>query len=63
MINCWSPDTWGTVVDYRWNTNGNGAPSYGFVAHKSDTKEIIVSWRGSTILMDWIENMVFLPTP
>ncbi|KAJ1953373.1 hypothetical protein EC988_003033 [Linderina pennispora] len=63
MINCWSPDTWGTVVDYHWNTNGDGAPSYGFVAHKSDTKEIVVSWRGSTILMDWIENMMFLPTP
>ncbi|KAJ1942308.1 hypothetical protein FBU59_003236 [Linderina macrospora] len=63
MINCWTSDTRGTVVDYHWNTKGDGAPSYGFVAHKSNTKEIIVSWRGSTILMDWIENMVFLPTP
>ncbi|KAI8322542.1 alpha/beta-hydrolase, partial [Martensiomyces pterosporus] len=38
-------------------------PSYGFVAHKDDTKEIIVSWRGSTILMDWIADLTFVPVP
>ncbi|ORX67625.1 alpha/beta-hydrolase, partial [Linderina pennispora] len=60
-INCQADDTKGTVVDYHWDTSTTLNPSYGFVAHKDDTKEIIVSWRGSTILMDWIKDFTFLP--
>ncbi|KAJ1947613.1 hypothetical protein FBU59_001858 [Linderina macrospora] len=60
-INCKSADTKGTIVDYHWDTSKTLNPSYGFVAHKDDTKEIIVSWRGSTILMDWVKDFTFLP--
>ncbi|KAJ1953066.1 hypothetical protein GGI12_006096, partial [Dipsacomyces acuminosporus] len=62
LINCVSPDTRGTAVDYHWDVSGT-TPSFGFVAHKHDTKEIIVSWRGSTILMDWIQDFNFVPVP
>ncbi|KAJ2787697.1 hypothetical protein GGI15_000520 [Coemansia interrupta] len=57
--NCESEDTRGTVVDYQWAVPN--APSHGFVAHKDDTREIIVSWRGSTVLMDWIADFSFAP--
>ncbi|KAJ1860797.1 hypothetical protein LPJ73_001230 [Coemansia sp. RSA 2703] len=57
--NCESEDTRGTVVDYQWAVPD--APSHGFVAHKDDTREIIVSWRGSTVLMDWIADFSFAP--
>ncbi|KAJ1955898.1 hypothetical protein GGI12_005451, partial [Dipsacomyces acuminosporus] len=62
MINCWAPETWGTVVDYHWDVSGT-TPSFGFVAHKDNTKEILVVWRGSTVLMDWIQDFNFAPVP
>ncbi|KAJ2014262.1 hypothetical protein GGI13_003951 [Coemansia sp. RSA 455] len=60
-INCQSTNTAGTVVDYHWSLKT--IPSFGFVAHKDDTKEIIVSWRGSTTLMDWVADFKVVPTP
>ncbi|ORX67623.1 alpha/beta-hydrolase, partial [Linderina pennispora] len=36
-------------------------PSYGYVAHKPDTKEIIASWRGSTVFMDFVKDLTFVP--
>ncbi|KAJ2494037.1 hypothetical protein IWW37_000115 [Coemansia sp. RSA 2050] len=60
-INCQSANTAGTVVDYHWSLKV--VPSFGFVAHKDDTKEIIVSWRGSTTLKDWVTNFQIVPTP
>ncbi|KAJ2899160.1 hypothetical protein IWW38_001101 [Coemansia aciculifera] len=57
--NCQSANTAGTIVDYHWSLNR--IPSYGFVAHKDDTKEIIVSWRGSTTLMDWVADFTVVP--
>ncbi|ORX68301.1 alpha/beta-hydrolase, partial [Linderina pennispora] len=59
LVNCWSPDTLGTEVDYHWDVTLPA--SYGYVAHRSQSKEIIVSFRGSTILMDWIQDFSFLP--
>ncbi|KAJ1957723.1 hypothetical protein EC988_000686 [Linderina pennispora] len=60
-INCKAADTKGTVVDYHWDTVKTANPSFGFVAHKDDTKEIIVSWRGTTILMDWVKDFTYFP--
>ncbi|KAJ2227072.1 hypothetical protein IWW45_007183 [Coemansia sp. RSA 485] len=57
--NCKSDETKGTIVDHHWANAG--APSYGYIAHKDDTQEIIVSWRGSTVLMDWIADFSFAP--
>ncbi|KAJ2725200.1 hypothetical protein GGI07_001462 [Coemansia sp. Benny D115] len=59
-LNCFANDTKNTEIDYHWAVSG--APSYGFVAHKDDTKEIIVSWRGSVVIMDWIADFKFAPT-
>ncbi|KAJ2740464.1 hypothetical protein GGI20_005791 [Coemansia sp. BCRC 34301] len=58
-INCQSANTAGTIVDYHWSLQNT--PSFGFVAHKDDTKEIIVSWRGSTTLMDWVADFTVVP--
>ncbi|KAI8323418.1 alpha/beta-hydrolase, partial [Martensiomyces pterosporus] len=33
--------------------------SHGFVAHKSDTKEIIISFRGTKTITDWITDADF----
>ncbi|KAJ1935897.1 hypothetical protein FBU59_005235 [Linderina macrospora] len=60
-INCQAADTKGTIVDYHWDTSKTADPSFGFVAHKDDTKEIIVSWRGTTILMDWVKDFTYFP--
>ncbi|KAJ2488050.1 hypothetical protein EV174_000156 [Coemansia sp. RSA 2320] len=59
-VNCNSTNTAGTVVDYHWSLKS--IPSYGYVAHKDDTKEIIVSWRGSTVFMDWVADFTFMST-
>ncbi|KAJ1945466.1 hypothetical protein FBU59_002297 [Linderina macrospora] len=59
LVNCWAPETLGTEVDYHWDVFSPAA--YGFVAHRSSSKEIIVSFRGSTVLMDWIQDFSFLP--
>ncbi|KAJ1960930.1 hypothetical protein GGI12_003530, partial [Dipsacomyces acuminosporus] len=56
--NCDSPDTAGTIVDIHFETDG-GYPSNGFIAHKDDTREIIVSFRGSKSLEDWITDITF----
>ncbi|KAI8323420.1 alpha/beta-hydrolase, partial [Martensiomyces pterosporus] len=56
--NCQSQDTKGTIVDYYWDNIVY--PSTGFVAHKDDTKEIIVSFRGSTVLFDWLADAQLL---
>ncbi|KAI8322549.1 alpha/beta-hydrolase, partial [Martensiomyces pterosporus] len=56
-VNCQSPATAGTIVDYHWDTSI--VSSFGYVAHRDDTQEIIVSWRGTTAVTDWIENITF----
>ncbi|KAJ2460526.1 hypothetical protein GGF42_000786 [Coemansia sp. RSA 2424] len=60
-INCQSANTAGTIIDYHWSLKK--IPSFGFVAHKDDTKEIIVSWRGSTTLMDWVADFTVASHP
>ncbi|KAJ1963541.1 hypothetical protein GGI12_001990 [Dipsacomyces acuminosporus] len=56
--NCQSPDTQGTKVEYHWDKKGV-RPSYGYVAVKANTKEIIVAFRGSTTFMDWVTDARF----
>ncbi|KAJ1955255.1 hypothetical protein GGI12_005602 [Dipsacomyces acuminosporus] len=56
--NCESPDTQGTKVEYHWDKKGL-RPSYGYVAVKENTKEIIVAFRGSTTFMDWVTDARF----
>ncbi|KAI8323315.1 alpha/beta-hydrolase [Martensiomyces pterosporus] len=53
-----APDTAGTVVDVHWDTDGDNR-SHGFVAHKDDTQEIIVSFRGTRTLDDWVTDAEF----
>ncbi|KAJ1959982.1 hypothetical protein GGI12_004046 [Dipsacomyces acuminosporus] len=55
--NCEAADTRGTLVDYHWDNIV--FPSTGYVAHNDNAKEIIVSFRGSTVLFDWLANAMF----
>ncbi|KAI8323411.1 alpha/beta-hydrolase, partial [Martensiomyces pterosporus] len=52
---CTNADTQGTNVVYHWN-KGGVKPSFGYVALKSNTKEIIVAYRGSETAMDWVTD-------
>ncbi|KAJ1959983.1 hypothetical protein GGI12_004047 [Dipsacomyces acuminosporus] len=56
--NCQHPETRGTVVDLYWGSD-DFSLSHGYIAHKDDTKEIIVSFRGSKTVTDWISNAKF----
>lgn len=50
----------GTVVDYHWNVRT--APTFGFIAHNDASKEIVVSWRGSTVILDLISDFTAIRT-
>ncbi|KAJ1949980.1 hypothetical protein EC988_004558 [Linderina pennispora] len=56
-ISCQTAATAGTVVYHQW-ADVVGA-NVGYVAYKESTKEIIISFRGSQTLFDWITNADF----
>ncbi|KAI8322543.1 alpha/beta-hydrolase [Martensiomyces pterosporus] len=62
-LNCQVPSTNGTVVQMQWTKT---APdSLGYIATNDNTKEIIVAYRGSITIGDWIHDFTFaqLPSP
>ncbi|KAJ1960592.1 hypothetical protein GGI12_003716 [Dipsacomyces acuminosporus] len=60
-LNCEVPSTNGTIVHYHWNTSG--PDSYGYIASNPHSKEIFVAYRGSTTILDWVEDFTALQVP
>ncbi|KAJ2158633.1 hypothetical protein GGF46_003633 [Coemansia sp. RSA 552] len=61
MPSCRVAETVGTVVDYRWR---NGSPtSVGYIGHNDYTRLIVVSFRGTTDVEDWVQDSEFSLDP
>ncbi|KAJ1948397.1 hypothetical protein FBU59_001614 [Linderina macrospora] len=56
-ISCQYADTAGTVVYHQWADTVDA--NVGYLAYKENTKEIIIGFRGSQTLFDWITNADF----
>ncbi|KAJ2068354.1 hypothetical protein GGI08_000911 [Coemansia sp. S2] len=56
---CKHSGTEGTTVLYHWNNDT--FPSVGFIATNAHSKTIIVSFRGTTVIGDWMENYFLDP--
>ncbi|KAJ2398035.1 hypothetical protein GGI23_003329 [Coemansia sp. RSA 2559] len=52
---CQDPGTSGTVIDYTWDIRT--ITSNGYIAHNPSKRIIIVAFRGSQELGDWLENL------
>ncbi|KAJ1646199.1 hypothetical protein LPJ64_002303 [Coemansia asiatica] len=51
---CNRPETRGTEVIYHWDTSH--IPSNGYIAINRHRREILVVYRGSVVIGDWIED-------
>ncbi|KAJ1944552.1 hypothetical protein EC988_005958, partial [Linderina pennispora] len=58
---CETPETHGTEIEYRWRSQ---APiSVGYIGRNSNSKLLVISFRGTKDTDDWIQDAEFVQDP